>query len=63
MERQGGSKWDGRRPDPITERKESFYDKLLSRVPLTVRMLDIIIIALIVLAVAVAVLGYLKGNG
>ena len=62
MEQQGGNRWDGKRPDPITERKESFYDKLLSRVPLTVKALDIIIVALIVLAVAVAVLGYIKGN-
>ena len=63
MEQQSGNKWDGKRPDPITLTKEGWYDKLLQRVPLTVKSLDIIIAILFVLLIAVAVLGYLKGNG
>ena len=63
MEQTGGSKWDGKRKDPITVEKEGWYDRLLKRVPLTVKALDIIIAVLIVLLIAVAVLGYLKGNG
>lgn len=58
-----GSKWDGKRPDPITVVKQGWYDKLLERVPLTVKALDIIIAILFGILIAALVLGYLKGNG
>lgn len=59
----GKNPWDGSKPDPITQTKEGWYDKLLSRVPLSVKMLDWIIVILIALAIAVMVFGVLKGNG
>lgn len=61
-QQQGGNKWDGKRPDPITMVKEGWYDKLLQRVPLTVKTMNIIIAILFVILIAALVLGYLKGN-
>ena len=63
MEQQNGNQWDGKRPDPITQTKEGWYEKLLARVPLTVKSLNIIIIVLFVLLIAVLVIGTLKGHG
>ena len=63
MEQQNGNQWDGKRPDPITQAKEGWYEKLLARVPLTVKSLNIIIIVLFVLLIAVLVIGTLKGKG
>ena len=63
MEQNGGSKWDGKRPDPITQAKEGFYDKLLARVPLTVKSLNVIIAILFVLLIAALVIGMIKGKG
>ena len=63
MEQQNGNQWDGKRPDPITQTKEGWYEKLLARVPLTVKSLNIIIIVLFVLLIAVLVIGTLKGKG
>jgi len=63
VEQQSGGPWDGKRPDPITQAKEGSYEKLLARVPLSVRTLNIIIAALFVLLIAALVIGTLKGNG
>ena len=63
MEQPNGNKWDGKRPDPLTVEKEGWYDKLLGRVPLTVKSLDVIIAVLFLLLIAALVIGYLKGNG
>ncbi len=63
MEQQNGNQWDGKRPDPLTQTKEGWYEKLLKRVPLTVKSLNIIIIVLFVLLIAVLVIGTLKGKG
>ena len=63
MEQQNGNQWDGKRPDPITQTKEGWYEKLLARVPLTVKSLNIIIAVLFVLLIAVLVVGVLKGRG
>lgn len=63
MEQQNGNQWDGKRPDPLTQTKEGWYEKLLARVPLTVKSLNIIIIVLFVLLIAVLVIGTLKGHG
>lgn len=63
MEQQNGNQWDGKRPDPITQTKEGWYEKLLARVPLTVKSLNIIIIVLFVLLIAALVIGTLKGHG
>lgn len=63
MEQQNGNQWDGKRPDPLTQTKEGWYEKLLARVPLTVKSLNIIIIVLFVLLIAVLVIGTLKGKG
>ena len=60
---QDGNKWDGKRPDPITTVKEGWYDKLLRRVPLTVKALDILIAVLFLLFIAALVIGTLKGKG
>ncbi len=60
---ESGNQWDGKRPDPITRRKEGWYDKLLERVPLTVKSLNIIIAILFVILIAALVIGYLVGNG
>jgi hypothetical protein len=60
---ENGGKWDGKRPDPITQKKEGFYDKLLARVPLTVKSLNIIIAILFVILIAALVIGILVGNG
>ena len=57
------SKWDGKGPDPITQKKEGWYDKLLKRVPLTVKRLNIIIAVLFLILIAALVIGTLKGNG
>ena len=57
------SKWDGKGPDPITQKKEGWYDKLLQRVPLTVKRLNIIIAILFLILIAALVIGTLKGNG
>ena len=59
MENNGRNRWDGRRPDPITQRKESLYD----RIPLTLKQLDVIIIILAIILIAALVIGTLKGNG
>ena len=63
MEQNNGNQWDGKRPDPITQAKEGWYEKLLARVPLTVKSLNIIIAILFLLLVAALVIGTLKGNG
>ena len=63
MEQQNGNKWDGKRPDPITQTKEGWYEKLLARVPLPVKSLNIIIVVLFILLIAALVLGTLKGRG
>ena len=63
MERQNDNKWDGKRPDPITQAKEGWYEKLLARVPLTVKSLNIIIAVLFLLLIAALVVGTLKGRG
>ncbi len=63
MEQQNGNQWDGKRPDPITQTKEGWYEKLLARVPLTVKSLNIIIVVLFILLIAALVLGTLKGRG
>ena len=63
MEQQNGNQWDGNRPDPITQTKEGWYEKLLARVPLTVKSLNIIIAVLFILLIAALVLGTLKGRG
>ena len=63
MEQQNGNQWDGKRPDQLTQTKEGWYEKLLARVPLTVKSLNIIIIVLFVLLIAVLVIGTLKGKG
>ena len=63
MEQNNGSNWDGKRPDPITQAKEGWYEKLLERVPLTVKSLNIIIAILVLLLIAALVIGTLKGNG
>ena len=59
MESSFKNKWDGKRPDPITQRKESLYDKI----PLTLKQLDVIIIILAIILIAALVIGTLKGNG
>ena len=33
MEQKNENQWDGKRPDPITQTKEGWYEKLLARVP------------------------------
>ena len=63
MEQQNGNQWDGKRPDPITQTKEGWYEKLLARVPLTVKSLNIIIVVLFILLIAALILGTLKGRG
>ena len=63
MEQKNDNQWDGKRPDPITLVKEGWYEKLLARVPLTVKSLNIIIVILFLLLVAALVIGTLKGNG
>ena len=65
MEQQqpSGNKWDGKRPDPITMVKEGWYDKLLQRIPLTVKTMNIIIVLLFLILIVVLVVGILKGNG
>ena len=63
MEQQNGNQWDGKRPDPITQTKEGWYEKLLARVPLSVKSLNIIIVVLFILLIAALVLGTLKGRG
>ena len=63
MEQQNGNQWDGKRPDPLTQTKEGWYEKLLARVPLTVKSLNIIIAVLFILLIAALVLGTLKGRG
>ena len=63
MEQQNGNQWDGKRPDPITQTKEGWYEKLLARVLLTVKSLNIIIVVLFILLIAALVLGTLKGRG
>lgn len=62
MEQSGGNQWDGKRPDPITRVKEGWYDKLLARVPLTVKSLNVIIAILFILLVAALVIGVIKGR-
>ncbi len=57
------NQWDGKKPDPITRKKEGWYDKLLQRVPLTVKTLNIIIAILFLILIAALVIGVLKGNG
>ena len=63
MEQQNGNQWDGKRPDPITQTKEGWYEKLLARIPLTVKSLNVIIAILFLLLIAALVIGALKGNG
>lgn len=63
VEQNKDSQWDGKRPDPITQVKEGWYEKLLARVPLTVHSLNIIIAILFLLLIAALVIGVLKGNG
>ena len=63
MEQPSGSQWDGKRPDPITQVKEGWYEKLLERIPLTVKSLNVIIAILFLLLIAALVIGALKGNG
>ena len=63
MEQKNENKWDGKRPDPITQVKEGWYEKLLERIPLTVKSLNIIIAILFLLLIAALVIGTLKGNG
>ena len=63
MEQPNGNQWDGKRPDPITQVKDGWYEKLLERIPLTVKSLNIIIALLFLLLIAALVIGTLKGNG